>query len=43
LLGETLRSRLSGGALDWRKAVELGIAIADGLSAAHSKGSSIAI
>ncbi len=38
LEGETLRSRLSRGALDWRKAVETGIAIADGLSAAHAKG-----
>ncbi len=38
LEGETLRSRLSRGALDWRKAVEFGIAIADGLSAAHAKG-----
>lgn len=38
LEGETLRSRLSRTALGWRKALETGIAIADGLSAAHSKG-----
>ena len=38
LEGETLRSRLSRGALDWRKTVEFGIAIADGLAAAHAKG-----
>ena len=38
LEGETLRSHLSRGALGWRKAVETGIAIADGLWASHSKG-----
>jgi serine/threonine protein kinase/tetratricopeptide (TPR) repeat protein len=38
LEGESLRSRLGRGALGWRKAAEIGIAIADGLSAAHSKG-----
>src|SRR5260370_29260943 len=31
LEGETLRSRLSRSALGWRKAVETGVAIADGL------------
>src|SRR5262245_10396734 len=36
--GETLRQRLAGGALPWRKAVEIGAAIADGLAAAHAKG-----
>src|SRR5439155_20787319 len=38
LEGETLRRSLSRAALAWRKAVETGIAIADGLAAAHSKG-----
>jgi len=38
LEGETLRSCLRRAALPWRKAVEMGIAIADGLAAAHSKG-----
>jgi eukaryotic-like serine/threonine-protein kinase len=38
LEGETLRGRLSRSALPWRKAVEIGIAIADGLATAHSKG-----
>src|SRR6185503_3998870 len=38
LEGETLRSHLRRAALPWRKAVEVGIAIADGLAAAHSKG-----
>ena len=37
LEGETLRSRLRGPALPWRKAVEIAVAIADGLGAAHSK------
>jgi eukaryotic-like serine/threonine-protein kinase len=36
LEGETLRKRIGG--LSWRKAVEYGIEIAKGLSAAHSKG-----
>src|SRR6266581_9270303 len=38
LEGETLRSHLRPSALPWRKAVEVGIAIAEGLAAAHSKG-----
>jgi serine/threonine-protein kinase len=38
LEGETLRSRITGSAMSSRKAVEVGIAIADGLSAAHAKG-----
>src|SRR5215470_2948008 len=38
LEGETLRAKLSQGALPWRKAAELGSAIAEGLAAAHSKG-----
>ncbi len=38
LEGETLRSHLERSALPWRKAVEIGIAIADGLASAHAKG-----
>ncbi len=38
LEGETLRGRLERAALPWRKAVEVGVAIAEGLSAAHAKG-----
>jgi serine/threonine-protein kinase len=38
LEGETLRSRLARSPLPWRKTVEVGVAVADGLSAAHSKG-----
>jgi hypothetical protein len=38
LEGETLRSRLAYSALPWRKAVEIGAAIADGLAGAHLKG-----
>ena len=38
LEGETLRSRLAGGALPWREAAEVGAAIAEGLAAAHAKG-----
>ncbi len=38
LEGETLRNRLASSALPWRKAVEIGAAIADGLSGAHLKG-----
>jgi Tol biopolymer transport system component len=38
LEGETLRQRLTGGALPQRKAVEYAIQIANGLAAAHGKG-----
>jgi Tol biopolymer transport system component len=38
LEGETLRSRLAGGALPVRKAVEYAVQIAHGLAAAHEKG-----
>src|SRR4029077_5676437 len=38
LEGETLRSQLERSALPWRKVVEIGVAIADGLATAHSKG-----
>lgn len=36
--GETLRARLSKSSISWRKAAEISIAVAQGLSAAHSKG-----
>ena len=38
LEGESLRERLAGGALPFRKAVEYGIQIAEALGAAHEKG-----
>jgi serine/threonine protein kinase len=38
LEGETLRERLEGGALGWRKAAEVGASIADGMAAAHGAG-----
>jgi serine/threonine-protein kinase len=38
LEGETLRARVANAALPWRKAVEIGVAVADGLAAAHAKG-----
>src|SRR5450432_1780785 len=38
LEGDTLRTRLSGGALPVRKAVEQAVQIAHGLAAAHEKG-----
>ena len=38
LEGETLRARLRGGALAWRAAVEIGLAVAEGLATAHAKG-----
>src|SRR6266516_653111 len=36
--GEALRARLMRGPTPWRKAVEIGAALAEGLAAAHSKG-----
>ncbi|HYC91052.1 MAG TPA: protein kinase [Thermoanaerobaculia bacterium] len=38
LEGETLRRRINAGPIPWRKALEIGAAIADGLAAAHAKG-----
>jgi eukaryotic-like serine/threonine-protein kinase len=38
LEGETLRARLLRSELGWREGVEIGISLADGLSAAHSRG-----
>jgi serine/threonine protein kinase len=38
LEGETLRARLARSTPSWREAVEVGVAIADGLAAAHSRG-----
>jgi serine/threonine protein kinase len=38
LEGETLRQRLTQAALPWRKALEIGVAISEGLAAAHAKG-----
>jgi serine/threonine protein kinase len=38
LEGQTLRERLKAGPLDWRSAVRIGSAIAEGLAAAHTKG-----
>jgi serine/threonine protein kinase/tetratricopeptide (TPR) repeat protein len=38
LEGETLLMRLAEGPIAWRKAAEIGIAIAEGLAAAHAKG-----
>ena len=38
LEGETLRKRINGGPLPWRKAADIGAEIADGLAAAHAKG-----
>jgi eukaryotic-like serine/threonine-protein kinase len=38
LEGETLRKMLSRSPVTWRRAAEIGAAIADGLSAAHAKG-----
>ncbi len=38
LEGETLRGAIKEGPLSWRKAVEIAVAAAEGLAAAHSKG-----
>jgi len=38
LEGETIRSRIAESPVPWRKAVEIGVSVAEGLSAAHSKG-----
>lgn len=38
LEGETIQTRLTKSPIPWRKAVEIAIAIAEGLAAAHSKG-----
>ncbi|HXW06945.1 MAG TPA: protein kinase [Vicinamibacterales bacterium] len=38
LVGESLRSRLQRSAVGWRRAIEIGAAVAEGLAAAHAKG-----
>jgi hypothetical protein len=38
LEGETLRQRLERGSLAWRQTVEIGLALAEGMAAAHAKG-----
>lgn len=38
LEGETLRERLGREAMKWREAVDIGVAVAEGLAAAHAKG-----
>jgi serine/threonine protein kinase/Flp pilus assembly protein TadD len=38
LRGETLRQRLDRGRLGWREAVDIAIAVASGLAAAHERG-----
>ena len=38
LEGETLRSRISDSPVPWRRAVAIGVEIAEGLAAAHAKG-----
>ncbi len=38
LEGQTLRRRLSQSAIPWRKASEIGVSIADAITAAHAKG-----
>ena len=36
--GDTISGRIARGPIAWREAVEIGIAVAEGLSAAHTKG-----
>ena len=38
LEGQTLRKRLESGPLPWREAVRMGVDVAEGLAAAHTKG-----
>src|SRR2546422_6488680 len=38
LEGETLRARIARGAMLWRKAGEIGVALAEAIAAAHLKG-----
>jgi TolB-like protein/Tfp pilus assembly protein PilF len=38
LEGHTLRQRIDEGPMPWRKVAEIGIAVAEGLAAAHGKG-----
>ena len=38
LEGQTLRDRLNQSPLSWRKSAEIGVAVAEALSAAHAKG-----
>src|SRR4051812_36732514 len=38
LEGQSLRTRLQSGRLEWREAVEIAASVADGLAAAHAKG-----
>ncbi len=38
LEGETLRQRMQRSSIPWRKAVEIGTFVADGLAAVHTKG-----
>src|SRR5262249_25747658 len=38
LQGQTLRERLARSQVQWRQAAELGVAVADGLAAAHTRG-----
>jgi serine/threonine protein kinase len=38
LVGESLGSRLKRGPVPWRKAVEIGVSLAEGIGAAHAKG-----